>query len=67
MPTEPFPEPDDAEARPRVQGQAGRVLGMDARLDGPDAGGLGGLDERGQQSSPYAAAGGVGVDVDGVL
>ena len=40
-----FPGPDDAEPGRLVQGQAGRVFGEDAGLDGPDPGGLGRSDQ----------------------
>jgi hypothetical protein len=48
-PSEPVPQADDAETGRLVELQAGRVLGEDAGLDGPDSCCFGGLRERGQQ------------------
>ena len=48
--TDTFTRADDAEPRGSVQGKAGLVVGEDPRLDGPDAGGLGRADQRGEQS-----------------
>jgi hypothetical protein len=62
-----FPGTDDAEPRRFVQGQAGRVLREDPRLDGPDPGGLGRGDQRIQKLAGVAPAAGGGVDVDRVL
>src|SRR5207248_4406810 len=56
-----------AEAVAGVESQAGGVLREDAGVDGPNAGGLGGRDERGQQTAADAAAARFRGDVDGVF
>ena len=61
-----FPYPDDTEPGGPVQGEAGGVLGEDARLDGPDPGRLGGGDQSVQQPAPGALAAGTRVDIDGM-
>ena len=64
---DPLPAPDDAEADPLVECEAGRVLGEDARLDRPQPVGVRardeGFQERAADASPAAVAG----DVDRVL
>src|SRR5579875_791306 len=58
---------DGAEPGLGVQAQAGGVLGEDTGLDGPDPGGLGGIDQGPQQCGGNAAAAVTGMDVDAVL
>ena len=63
----PLAAADDAEPGTLVQAEARLVLGEDARLDRPDAGGLGRRDERIEQGATDAAPARLGGDVDAVL
>src|SRR5215204_7681607 len=56
LPAEPVAPPDHAEPGLGMQGEAGDVLREDSTLERPDAGPLGGLDERPEQCDTDAAA-----------
>ena len=58
---------DDAEAGALVQTQARDVLGEHGRLDRPDARTIGAFQELGEQPAAHAAAGDIGMHIDGVL
>jgi uncharacterized protein (TIGR03083 family) len=58
---------DDTEPDRLVQGEAGRVLGEDAGLDGPDPGRFGRVDQRRHQQPGDPATASSRIDIDRVL
>src|SRR5690606_9918787 len=51
------------ESMPAMQGEGGGILGEDARLERPEAGGLRAVDERAQEPAAHAPAAGRGRNV----